>query len=270
MIEMLETLIPQEDSDATSELRKSFARRGIVVHLGKQCTKVEDTGTGLVVHFGEGETVECDLMLVSVGRAPLVEGIGLEAAGVDVRSAHGHRDRRRIAARPFRTSTRPATSPATGSSRTPRSARARSRRRTRPVTTPRSPDAGGAAADLHGSGDRRRRPHRGAGGRAVRRRERRRPAGSRGSRTRARSCPARPQAGSRRSTRRATASSSASSSSARTRPISSRRPSSRSTRSRRSRRSPTAWRRIRRSPRASRMAGQVALGRAIDLPPRRR
>ncbi|HEX4747772.1 MAG TPA: dihydrolipoyl dehydrogenase [Gaiellaceae bacterium] len=82
MIEMLETLIPQEDSDATSELRKSFARRGIVVHLGKQCTKVEDTGAGLVVHFGEGETTECDLMLVSVGRAPLVDGIGLEAAGV--------------------------------------------------------------------------------------------------------------------------------------------------------------------------------------------
>jgi len=82
MIEMLDTLIPQEDSDATSELRKSFARRGIVVHLGKQCTQVEDTGAGLVVHFGEGETVECDLMLVSVGRAPVVEGIGLEAVGV--------------------------------------------------------------------------------------------------------------------------------------------------------------------------------------------
>jgi dihydrolipoamide dehydrogenase len=82
IIEMLEALIPQEDADATSELRKSFARRGIVVHLGKQCTKVEDTGSGLVVHFGDGETTECDLMLVSVGRAPLVEGIGLEAAGV--------------------------------------------------------------------------------------------------------------------------------------------------------------------------------------------
>jgi dihydrolipoamide dehydrogenase len=82
IVEMLDSLIPQEDADATSELRKAFAKRGIVVHLGKQCTKVEDTGSGLVVHFGEGETVECDLMLVSVGRAPVVEGIGLEAAGV--------------------------------------------------------------------------------------------------------------------------------------------------------------------------------------------
>ena len=89
MIEMLESLIPQEDADATSELRKSFARRGIVVHLGKQCTQVDDTGSGLVVHFGEGETVECDLMLVSVGRAPLVDGIGLEAAGVTFDSKAG-------------------------------------------------------------------------------------------------------------------------------------------------------------------------------------
>jgi dihydrolipoyl dehydrogenase len=83
IIEMLDTLIPQEDAEATNELRKVFTKRGIGVQLGKQCTQVDDTGSGLVVHFGEGETVECDLMLVSVGRAPLVEGIGLEAAGVE-------------------------------------------------------------------------------------------------------------------------------------------------------------------------------------------
>jgi dihydrolipoamide dehydrogenase len=83
IIEMLDTLIPLEDEDATKELAKAFGKRGITLHLGKQCTRVDDTGSGLVVHFGEGETLECDLMLVSVGRAPLVEGIGLEAAGVD-------------------------------------------------------------------------------------------------------------------------------------------------------------------------------------------
>ena len=82
IVEMLDTLIPQEDGLATNALRKEFARRGIVVHLGKQCTQVDDTGSGLVVHFGEGETVECDLMLVAVGRAPLVEGLGLEDIGV--------------------------------------------------------------------------------------------------------------------------------------------------------------------------------------------
>jgi dihydrolipoamide dehydrogenase len=83
IVEMLDTLIPMEDADAAKELAKAFGKRGITIHLGKQCTQVDDAGSHLVVHFGEGETVECDLMLVSVGRVPLVEGIGLEDAGVE-------------------------------------------------------------------------------------------------------------------------------------------------------------------------------------------
>jgi dihydrolipoamide dehydrogenase len=82
IVEMLERLIPQEDADASKELAKQFGKKEITLHLGKQCTKVEQSGNALTVFFGEGEQVECDLMLVSVGRAPLVEGIGLEAAGV--------------------------------------------------------------------------------------------------------------------------------------------------------------------------------------------
>jgi dihydrolipoamide dehydrogenase len=96
IVEML-TLIPQEDEDAGKELAKQFGRRGIALHLGKQCTRVEDDGSQLTVHFGEGETVQADLMLVSVGRGPLVEGIGLEAAGVqfDRRSGIAADERRR-------------------------------------------------------------------------------------------------------------------------------------------------------------------------------
>ena len=82
IVEMLDTLIPQEDADAAKELAKQFERRGISLQLGKQCSKVDDDGSQLTVHYGDGEAVQADLMLVSVGRAPLVEGIGLEAAGV--------------------------------------------------------------------------------------------------------------------------------------------------------------------------------------------
>src|SRR5690242_19677065 len=83
VVEMLDSLIPQEDADAAKELKRQFEKRGISLQLGKQCTKIEDDGSQLTVHFGEGETVQADLMLVSVGRGPLVEGIGLEAAGVE-------------------------------------------------------------------------------------------------------------------------------------------------------------------------------------------
>jgi dihydrolipoamide dehydrogenase len=83
VIEMLPTLIPMEDDDAAKELAKALSKRGVTLHLGKQCTNVEDHGDRLVVHFGEGEAVDCDLMLVSVGRAPLVDGLGLEEIGVE-------------------------------------------------------------------------------------------------------------------------------------------------------------------------------------------
>jgi len=89
IIEMLDTLIPQEDADAAKELAKQFGRRGIALNLGKQCTKVEDSGSELTVHFGDGETVQADLMLVSVGRAPLVEGLGLEDIGVELDKRKG-------------------------------------------------------------------------------------------------------------------------------------------------------------------------------------
>jgi dihydrolipoyl dehydrogenase len=82
VIEMLPRLIPLEDEDASKELAKQFERRGITLQLGKTCTKVED-GQELTVHFGEGETVTADLMLVSVGRGPTVENIGLEDVGVE-------------------------------------------------------------------------------------------------------------------------------------------------------------------------------------------
>jgi dihydrolipoamide dehydrogenase len=83
IVEMLDTLIPQEDADAAKELAKQFTKRGITLQLGKQCTRVEQSGNALTVYFGDGESVQCDLMLVAVGRGPLVEGLGLEAAGVE-------------------------------------------------------------------------------------------------------------------------------------------------------------------------------------------
>ncbi len=89
IIEMLDTLIPQEDADAAKELAKQFGRRGITLQLGKQCTRVEQRGNELSVSFGDGESVDCDLMLVSVGRGPLVEGIGLEAAGIQFDARKG-------------------------------------------------------------------------------------------------------------------------------------------------------------------------------------
>jgi dihydrolipoamide dehydrogenase len=83
IIEMLPRLIPQEDEDAAKELAKQFGKRGIALELGKQCTKVDGSGGGVTVHYGDGETVDADLMLVAVGRGPTVENLGLENVGIE-------------------------------------------------------------------------------------------------------------------------------------------------------------------------------------------
>src|SRR5215218_2577137 len=70
IIEMLPQLIPMEDEDASKELAKQFQKRGIALNLEQQCKKVEERDGSLLVHYGEDQTVEADVMLVSVGRGP--------------------------------------------------------------------------------------------------------------------------------------------------------------------------------------------------------
>src|SRR6266542_3863954 len=62
VVEMLPRLIPMEDEDASAELAKQFGRRGIALELEKQCRKIEERDGSLTVTYGDGETVEADLM----------------------------------------------------------------------------------------------------------------------------------------------------------------------------------------------------------------
>src|SRR3954453_14452360 len=89
IIELLPTLIPQEDEDAAKELAKQFGKRGIDMHLDSRCDRVEDTGDALRVQYNGDQSVECDLMLVATGRGPVVENLGLEQIGVDLDKRKG-------------------------------------------------------------------------------------------------------------------------------------------------------------------------------------
>jgi dihydrolipoamide dehydrogenase len=83
IVEMLLKLIPQEDDEAAGVLKKQFEKRGIALFLDSLCERVEERDGALTVQLKGGQSFECDLMLVATGRGPLVEGIGLEAAGVE-------------------------------------------------------------------------------------------------------------------------------------------------------------------------------------------
>jgi dihydrolipoyl dehydrogenase len=75
------------DREIATVLARALARRGTKVHAGARVTAPERADGGLVVGFeagGNTEKIEVDQVLVAIGRKPVVEDIGLEAAGITV------------------------------------------------------------------------------------------------------------------------------------------------------------------------------------------
>src|SRR5579864_4742938 len=78
------------DADVAQVVARSFAKRGIDVRAGVAVhghTPRAD-GTGTTVSFGEGESVDAEIVIVAVGRRPRSEGllqpesgVGLDARG---------------------------------------------------------------------------------------------------------------------------------------------------------------------------------------------
>lgn len=78
-------ILPREDRDAAAIVSKRFEQEGIKVILGARILKAEVVdGTKFLVfeQSGREQHAASDEILVAVGRAPNVEGLNLEAAGV--------------------------------------------------------------------------------------------------------------------------------------------------------------------------------------------
>lgn len=77
------------DPDATKVVERSFKKRGITTRTGVAVSghTPKADGSGTTVHFGDGESVDVDAVIVSVGRRPFADLLGLEgtAVGVDER-----------------------------------------------------------------------------------------------------------------------------------------------------------------------------------------
>jgi dihydrolipoamide dehydrogenase len=87
LIEYLPSVLPLEDEEVAAVLAKALERRGVTIRTGTAVTGVRSDGGGVHVSLraGDGEeTLDADYALVAVGRAPLTEGLGLEAAGLAV------------------------------------------------------------------------------------------------------------------------------------------------------------------------------------------
>ncbi len=87
VVEFLDRILPGTDKDIARQFRRILAKQGIGFRLGSKVTGVERVKTGLKVSVepaagGEAEVLDADVVLVSIGRIPVTDGLGLDDAGV--------------------------------------------------------------------------------------------------------------------------------------------------------------------------------------------
>jgi pyruvate/2-oxoglutarate dehydrogenase complex dihydrolipoamide dehydrogenase (E3) component len=85
LVSDMAVLLPREDADASAILEQQFRREGLELFLGAKVVRAERSAVGkilIVDRGGAGETVVADEILVAVGRAPNVDNLQLEKAGV--------------------------------------------------------------------------------------------------------------------------------------------------------------------------------------------
>ncbi|MDR3635404.1 MAG: dihydrolipoyl dehydrogenase [Isosphaeraceae bacterium] len=93
VIEFLPRIVPLADIELGTLLHKSLAKQGLEFHLETRVTGAKVTGERVAVSAekkdGSALTVDCDRVLVAVGRRPYTEGLGLAEAGVNADSKTG-------------------------------------------------------------------------------------------------------------------------------------------------------------------------------------
>ena len=76
VFEVMDQILPGSDPEAARQLQRQLQKRGVKFHIGVEVAE-PSLGQAITVPFGD-ETVEVDVVLVSVGRGPNTEGVGLE------------------------------------------------------------------------------------------------------------------------------------------------------------------------------------------------
>jgi dihydrolipoamide dehydrogenase len=86
LLEALPRVLPVADAEISDGLARAFSNRGIDIHTGVRVTSIEGTRElGVGYESSEGsQTVIADKVIVSVGRDPRTQKIGLENSGVEI------------------------------------------------------------------------------------------------------------------------------------------------------------------------------------------
>lgn len=87
VVEFLDRILPGIDSEVGRQSQRLLEKQGMIFKLGMKVTGVDASGKKLKARIepakgGAAETIETDVVLVSIGRVPYTEGLGLKEAGV--------------------------------------------------------------------------------------------------------------------------------------------------------------------------------------------
>ncbi len=87
IVEALPQLLPLEDAEIANVVGRSFKKRRMKIKIDTSVKSLEKTEARLevtVTNKKGDETIECDTLLMAVGRRPNTEDLGLEAVGVEL------------------------------------------------------------------------------------------------------------------------------------------------------------------------------------------
>ncbi|NQW12083.1 MAG: dihydrolipoyl dehydrogenase [Alphaproteobacteria bacterium] len=89
VVEFLDRIVPTEDGDIAKRFKRVLEKQGIAFRLGSKVTGAKTTKTQVTLTVepakgGEAEELKGDVVLVSIGRRALTDGLGLSKIGVEI------------------------------------------------------------------------------------------------------------------------------------------------------------------------------------------
>jgi dihydrolipoamide dehydrogenase len=82
VLEYLDRILPGSDGEIAAEMKKHLEKQGLKFRLSTRVTAARRDGDGAVVECEGSEPSRCDRVLVSVGRKPNTENLGLDRIGL--------------------------------------------------------------------------------------------------------------------------------------------------------------------------------------------
>ena len=83
IVQSPETLLNREDPQVGELLKGYLEEEGVRVRVGRRAEKARKEGEDAVLTLDDGEEIRTDVLIMTAGRTPRVEGIGLESVGVE-------------------------------------------------------------------------------------------------------------------------------------------------------------------------------------------